>query len=388
MVEYARVLHVVQPRDGGVAGYVAAACADQLSRDWDVAVACPPDGQLAAELARLGVPHLPWRATRTPGPATVGETRDLARLVRRYRPQAVHLHAAKAGLAGRLLLRGRVPTLFQPHGWSWLAAEGVLRPASVAWERAAARWADRLVCVGEQEAEQGRACGVDGAYVVIRNGVDLRRFRPGDEGARRAARIRLGVPAQGPLAVCVGRVTRQKGQDVLLSAWETVARQLPLAQLALVGDGDLLPGLREHGTPGVHFAGAVTDVRDWLVAADLVVLPSRWEGLPLTALEAFATGRSVVASDVPGLSEIVAPSVGALVPPERAEPLAEALLRRLRDLDLARTEGAAAVRHAAGFDVRRTLGRLAYLTSTVAATRGTSLVRSPGVPALSPREVR
>jgi glycosyltransferase involved in cell wall biosynthesis len=377
-----RVLHVAQPCDGGVAGYVLAAAADQRDRGWDVAVAAPPGGRLAADLAQAGVPRLDWPATRGPSRATPRETRALGRLVGSYRPDVVHLHSAKAGLAGRLHLRGRIPTLFQPHGWSWLAVDGPVRAASRGWERAAARWTHRLVCVGEQEAAAGRAAGVRGPYAVVRNGVDLRRFAPAGEAARLAARARLGVPADAPLAVCVGRLTRQKGQDVLLSAWPAVARHCPRARLALVGAGDLLPQLlaRAADLTGVSLPGAVADVRDWLAAADVVALPSRWEGLPLTALEAMATGRPVVASDVPGLAEILTPHIGALVPPDRPAPLAEALLRRLREPGLGRAEGAAAARHAEGFDAAHTYTRLAGLTRAAAG-------RHPE-PALSTEERR
>ncbi|MGH3814171.1 MAG: glycosyltransferase, partial [Pseudonocardiaceae bacterium] len=118
------VLHTVQPTDAGVAGYVAAVATDQLARGWRVMVACPCGGHLAADLATRGIPRLRWPATRSPGADTVPETQRLRRLIRAVRPDVVHLHSAKAGLAGRLALRGRRPTLFQPHGWSWLAVRG------------------------------------------------------------------------------------------------------------------------------------------------------------------------------------------------------------------------------------------------------------------------
>jgi glycosyltransferase involved in cell wall biosynthesis len=363
------VLHVAQPTDGGVAGYLVAACRDQLARGWDVAVACPPDGRLATDLTALGATWLSWPARRGPGTDARDESRRLAGLIARHRPDVVHLHAAKAGLAGRLALRRRRPTLFQPHGWSWFAVSGALRRASIAWERAAARWTDLFVCVGAAEVEQGRAIGVRGRYTVVRNGVDLDRFPPADEDARAAARHRLGVDPAVPLAVCVGRVTRQKGQDVLVPAWHRVRLQCPDAELALVGDGDLLPALRSTPVPGVRFAGAVTDVRPWLVAADLVVLPSRWEGLPLTALEALATGRCIVASAVPGLAEVVAPGAGALVPPDDPDALAGAVALRLRDPARTAAESTAAARHARQFDISRTFDRLATVTHRVAATK-------------------
>jgi glycosyltransferase involved in cell wall biosynthesis len=365
------VLHVAQPREGGVAGYVVAACRDQLARGWNVTVACPDGGRLADDLTRAGIPRLRWPAVRSPGPESMAEALRLRALTERIRPDVVHLHASKAGLAGRLgLRRRRLPVLFQPHGWSWLAVEGALRTASMSWERAAARRTDLFLCVGEAEEQQGRSHGIRGRYAVVHNGVDLDRFRPAGDAARAGARARLGLPATAPLAVCVGRVTRQKGQDVLLGAWPAVRWRCPSARLALVGDGDLLPALRAAAPPGVTFAGAVDDVRDWLAAADVVVLPSRWEGLSLTVLEAFAAGRGVVVSDVPGLAEVVTAGVGARVAPGDPVALADALALRLVSPAVARSESAAAARHAARFDMRLTFERLAAETAAVVGKSG------------------
>ncbi|MGH3822504.1 MAG: glycosyltransferase, partial [Pseudonocardiaceae bacterium] len=308
------VLHAAQPTEAGVARYVAAVATDQLARGWRVTVACPGGGLLAAALAACGVPRLHWPATRSPGMDTVSETRRLRQLISAAAPDVVHLHSAKAGLAGRLAMRGGLPTLFQPHGWSWLAARGATAGGALAWERLAARWTDLLVCVGEGEASHARHRRVCARHVVIRNGVDLSHFAPVDQCARVAARDLLGVDQDAPLAVCLGRVTRQKGQDVLLAAWPRVRRQRAAAQLCVVGDGDLLPGLRPCALPGVRFVPPVTDPRPWYAAADVVVLPSRWEGLSLTLLEALASGCSMVVSDIPGLAEAVTDAVGARVP--------------------------------------------------------------------------
>ncbi|GAA0924695.1 glycosyltransferase [Nonomuraea longicatena] len=360
------VLHVSQPVDGGVARYVGEAAADQAARGWSVAVAAPAEGPLPRELAARGVACLPWEATRSPGPATLREARALAAVVAGFAPDVVHLHSAKAGLAGRLALRGRIPTIFQPHGWSWLACDGPMASASAAWERLAARWTDALVCVGDGEAAQGWGAGIRHPLVVIRNGVDPARFVPADVVGRATARGKLGLPLGAPLAVCVGRLTRQKGQDVLLDAWPAVRRRCPDAVLALVGDGDLRAALERVAGPGVVFAGPAADVRPWYAAADLVVLPSRWEGLPLIALEALASGRSVVGTDIPGLAEVLTPEVGALVPPDDTTALTAALARRLGHPPLVWDEGQAAVIRAKEFDLRVTLDLLAELTSATA----------------------
>lgn len=359
------VLHVAQPTEAGVARYVLGACRDQCARGWHVTAACPDGGQLADGLARAGVPRLRWAAVRSPGPASLGEAARLRALVRTVRPDVLHLHASKAGLAGRLWPGPGAPVLFQPHGWSWLAVEGAMRSACVWWERVAARRTALLICVGDGEAEQGRAMGVHGRYAVVRNGVDLDRFRPANDGDRSAARCRLGVPDGVPLAVCPGRLTRQKGQDVLLVAWPMIRESCPEARLALVGDGDLTAAMRAAATPDVMFAGAVADVRDWLAAADVVALPSRWEGLSLVVLESMATGRSVVVSDVPGLSEALGPGVGERVRPGDPVDLAEALSKRLLDRSVCAAEGAEAARHATQFDVRHTYQQLAARTEEV-----------------------
>lgn len=365
------VLHVAQPREGGVAGYVVAAAQDQLARGWDVAVACPDGGRLADDLRAAGVPRLTWPAVRSPGRDSLAEARRLRALIELSRPDVVHLHAAKAGLAGRLRFRPTLPVLFQPHGWSWLAVTGAMRGASLAWERRAARRTDLFLCVGDTEAAYGQSQGVRGRYAIVHNGVDLTRFRPAGTRVRAEARTLLGVPAGAPLVVCVGRITRQKGQDVLLAAWPSIRARCPQARLVLVGDGDMLASLPP--APGVTFAGAVQDVRGWLAAADLVVLPSRWEGMSLTVLEAFAAGRSVVVSDVPGLGEVVVPGVGARVTPGDPAALADAVTLRLLDPARTRAEGDAAARHAGRFDQRLTYERLAAETTEVVAA---SKVRS------------
>jgi glycosyltransferase involved in cell wall biosynthesis len=363
------VLHAAQPTDAGVARYVATVAADQLARGWQVVVACPSGGHLATELGAHGVPRLHWPATRSPGVDTVSETRRLRRLVSQVQPDVVHLHSAKAGLAGRLAVRGEHPTLFQPHGWSWLAVQGATARGALVWERLAARWTDLLVCVGEGEAAHARHRQVGARHVVIRNGVDLASFTPATEQIRAATRDRLGIDREAPLTVCLGRITRQKGQDVLLTAWPQVRRHCPAAQLCIIGDGDLLTTLRSCAPPGVRFVPPVTDPRPWYAAADVVVLPSRWEGLSLTLLEALASGCSVVVSDIPGLAEALTASVGARVPAGDVGALADAVALRLGDRDLRAVEASAARLAADAFDVRRTHEQLAAVTAQVAQRR-------------------
>ncbi|WP_308800513.1 glycosyltransferase, partial [Streptomyces sp. NEAU-H3] len=211
------------------------------------------------------------------------------------RPDLLHLHSAKAGLAARLAVRGALPTVFQPHAWSFEAAGGPVGAFARHWERYGARWADRLLCVSEAERRTGEQAGVRGEFAVLPNGVDLTAFRP--EGGRYA----YGDGA--PLVVCVGRLCRQKGQDVLLRAWPAVREAVPGARLVLVGDGPDEAALRQQAGAGVEFAGTARDCARWYRAADLVALPSRWEGMALAPLEAMACGRALVLTDTGGARE-------------------------------------------------------------------------------------
>lgn len=360
-----RVLHVAQPTDAGVHRYVLGAARDQDGRGWDVTVACPDGGRLPGDLVDNGIRRRRWEASRQPGPSVVREVRALSSLVREVSPDVVHLHSAKAGLAGRLAVRGAVPTVFQPHGWSWLATSGVEARVARRWERWAVRWTSEVVCVGDGEVEQAHAAGVD-RTTVIRNGVDLAVFAPAGSAERAAARRGIGLADDARVVVCPGRVTRQKGQDVLLQAWPAVRAACPSAELVLVGAGDLQVPESAVTQPGVRRAGAVDDIRPHLAAADVVVLPSRWEGLSLAALEALASGRSLVASRVPGLAEVVDPRVGGLVEAEDPVDLADALVRRVLSPHLTEIEGSAAVGHARSYDIRHTYDRLAELTERVA----------------------
>ncbi|MDN5920531.1 MAG: glycosyltransferase [Pseudonocardia sp.] len=370
-----RILHVAQPTAGGVAGYLAAAARDQARRGWRVSVAAPSGGELEALLAGSGVDRRDWPAGRSPDRAVVSESLRLRRIVRAVRPEIIHLHSAKAGLAGRLAVRGALPTLFQPHGWSWLAVTGPTAAMARRWERRAVRWTDLCVCVGEGERAHAEAAGIGGTLTVVRNGVDLARFARAGAAERRSARATLGVAGDVPLVVCPGRITRQKGQDVLLEAWPRVRASVPRAELALVGGGDPAVGAGS----AVHRPGAVRDVRPWLAAADVVVFPSRWEGLSLGLLEAMAVGRSTVVSAVPGLAELVEGPVGAAVPAGAPVPLADAVVARLLDPARAGAEGAAAASRARpDFGSGVTLDRLAAVTLQVRQRRHGPAVCSAG----------
>jgi glycosyltransferase involved in cell wall biosynthesis len=165
----------------------------------------------------------------------------------------------------------------------------------------------------------------------VRNGVDLERFRPGDQAAARRA---LGLPANGRLLLGVGRLVPGKGFDVAASA---LAKLPADVQFVLVGDGPERAAIAAIGGARVHFLGARApdDVALSYRACDLFVLPSEREGWPNVVTEALASGLRVVATRVGGIPQILdegspaGGALGALVAPHDAGAFAAALQRTL-----------------------------------------------------------
>lgn len=332
------------PTTEGVPVVLMSYVRDQVARGWEVTVACPDDGWLATTAREAGARVLSWPATRSPGPATAGETRRLAALARDVAPDLVHLHSSKAGLAGRLAVRGRVPTVFQPHAWSFHAAAGPIRRVTQLWERAAARWTTAFVYVSHAEQDEAARAGIRGRAWVIPNGVDLTRLTPATEADRAVARQQLDLPG-APLALCVGRLSAQKGQHDLLDVWPLVRQVVPDATLVLVGQGPDGPALAARAVDGVRLVGNRDDVPSWLAAADVVVAPSRWEGMALAPIEAMARARYVIATDVAGMREALPVGASTTVPVGAPQALAAALADRLADPAGTDAAGLAARRH-------------------------------------------
>lgn len=177
---------------------------------------------------------------------------------------------------------------------------------------------------------------------VIQNGTDLSRFNRAHRPPQ-GMKADLGFAAVDPVLLLIGRLEPQKGHSVMLQAMPAVLREFPKARLVCIGDGGLLPKLNEQiATLGIQnsarMLGYQSNVPDWLALADVLVLPSFYEGLPLVAIEALAAGKAVVATSVDGTPEVVIDGrTGLLVPAGDSAALAEATCRMLRDTNLRQT---------------------------------------------------
>lgn len=191
--------------------------------------------------------------------------------------------------------------------------------------------ADRFVANNREALEMLRELKFPPRQVAyIPNGVDTDHFRPAH---KQDARRRLGLPIERAVVLYVGRLAHVKGVDVLIQAWCRLPEQVRFrGLLVIVGDGEerykLEQYVRQRGLDEtVVFRGQQEDVLDYLHAADVVVLPSRSEGMPNTLLEAMACGLPTVSSAVGGIPDVVTNNVNGLtVGPEDVDGLATALV--------------------------------------------------------------
>jgi glycosyltransferase involved in cell wall biosynthesis len=230
--------------------------------------------------------------------------------VRRFRPDVVLAHNVSASLVARIAAPRRpVVTVF--HGVADADVAGAVRVLR--------RVSSAVVAVASASASRLLDAGLD-SVTVIPNAV----FPTPARVDRATVRKSLGTAADVPVALCPARLEPQKRHDVLLDAWALVPGK---AELWLAGDGSLRPELeaQARGLGRVRFLGTRTDVRDLLEAADVTVLTSDWEGMPIALLESLAADRPVVASDVDGVREVLAGGGGILVPRRSPEQTAKAL---------------------------------------------------------------
>ena len=261
---------------------------------------------------------------------------ELLRVLRAKRADVVHMHGYGATTFGRLCAwRLRIPSILHEHAnhtdtpWFQKVADRVLAPHT-----------DLAIAVSESTAEfttRARLMPAERTKVVYLGSPldEFARPRSADEIA--SARASLGLT---PDTIAVGTVTRlmpSKGNEYLVAAVPEIARRQPRVRVLIIGEGELDDVLRAQATAlglgdRLMFVGFRRDVAEALSALDLVVFPSLWEGTPLTAFEALAAGKPIVATDADGLLDILTSGHDAMVVPKRdSQALADAVVALVED---------------------------------------------------------
>ncbi|WP_174298604.1 glycosyltransferase [Sphingomonas bacterium] len=350
-----RVLHVTESAQGGVGTYLAEILPSQERRYGASNVRALVPRQHAAHLSGVDRHMLAtWDRQDRSALGLLRLTAAIRREIAAFAPTVVHAHSSIAGGVVRLMHGGRRPfrIVYCPHGWAFDRRSSAMKRRLVERiERRLASAADAIVVISDHERREGTRIGIEPARLaLVLNGIaDL---PPAHSARWDDERIKM---------LFVGRMDEQKGFDTLLDAVEPLRDRVALRVVgkAVAGPAMLSRTVREQ----VEYLGwrSLAEVATEIAAADVVVIPSRWEGFGLVALEAMRGHCAVVASDVGGLREIVVEGVtGHLVPPDSPERLMRVLA--LHDRGGWQAMGRAGrTRYEATFTARRMNDELAAL---------------------------
>jgi glycosyltransferase involved in cell wall biosynthesis len=299
--------------------------------------------------------------------------REIRIALRRQSPDLVALHSSKAGILGRIAARSLgLPALLTAHGWNF--TPGIAPVAAAVYrqiERMAGRISTRIITVSEYDRRLALEAGLTGAdhVVAVHNGIpDI------------PLELRAQPDRTPPRLVMIARFEAQKDHPTLLRAlaglrdseWE----------LDLIGDGPLLKrmeslaaevGLRDR----VNFRGQRMDVPQLLAGAQVSLLVTNWEGLPLSILESMRAGLPVIATDVAGIGEAISDGeTGYLVPRGDVKLLQDRIARLLGDARRRLRQGQAArARYERHFTLEQFVGRTLAVYEDVLAERKSGRVR-------------
>lgn len=348
------ILHVTEHCLGGVATYVAETMTRQReSGRWskvglvaDPAFAEPRLMVAADDCLEYGSGRSPLGVLRA--------ARRVQALVESFRPTLVHLHSSYSGVYGRLFAGGR-PTdpaiVYCPHGWSFdMETKAAKQAVYRAVERRLAPKADVLISISGHDHAVAEAAGLGhGAHLNIPHGVPA--ATPGSPPA--------ALDEDALHLMFVGRLGRQKGVDLLTAALAHVARQD--IRLHVIGMPDSEEGAGyDLSDPRIRRHGWIDygDIDSWYAAADALIVPSRWEGFGLVAVEAMRNGLAVLASDRGALREVLDHgAAGALFDPTDARGFAN-LIESLTPDMLARLGEAGRRRYQAAYTPERATASL------------------------------
>lgn len=279
--------------------------------------------------------HIPQAVEVTPlelsSPMHVAAALKFCRLLMKGKFQIVHSHMFWSSVFASPVARAcRVPVVVETlHGTeAWRTGW----KASFVVDRAATRFVSHYVAVCESDAQflKNKKKVAADKITIIHNGIDVRRFAA-PSTTRKAMREALGFSETDCVLIMVARFHPGKGHRVVLEAMRRLLPLHPQLKLICLGEGAAEAKLRSECEASglmhnVRFLGYQPNVPEWLAAADVNVLPSFYEGLPLTVLEAMAAGLPTVASKVGGIPEAIEDGVsGFLVPPGDPEKLARAI---------------------------------------------------------------
>ncbi|WP_144107896.1 glycosyltransferase family 4 protein [Paraburkholderia sp. BCC1886] len=297
-----KIVHVVETWIGGVANYVRALMVEQRNLGHELVLVCDPRNLKRADIGVDGIVIVDYRSSRNPALIPLIAHR-LKKLLDSLHADVIHCHSTYPGLYVRLSRFDQAKILYTPHAWSFMKRDisPLTRVGFALVEKALSRRCTRILCMSFDEVRAAKRHGIgvekiDLVYTGIAS--EATGERPAD--AYPATRL-------APVAIQVGyfgRLDYQKGFDILLKAIPLLKESLHVHVFgaAVRGGVELRaddPAVTYHGWIGPE------ETRRAMLAMDVIVVPSRWEGLALVPIEAMRAGKVLVVSSEGSLPEQV-----------------------------------------------------------------------------------
>ncbi|MFA3784116.1 glycosyltransferase family 4 protein [Melioribacteraceae bacterium 4301-Me] len=306
---------------------------------FDVEVACEKSGYLVDELNKIGVKVHPLKISNRPNIFSLIKTYQL---IKKISPDILHTHGGTAGFYGRLAaiknFKGAVIHTY--HGIHYLNFDKPLqKKIYTVIDKFLLKFTHCTICVAKNDFELGMKYGIvrKEKSAVIFNGVDIDQFTQSNQIEKSTIKLKI---SNTTIIGSVGRLHPQKGYEYLIKASEDVIKNYQNVRFVIVGDGELRNDLELLAKKSkvenyFTFLGSRTDIPSLIKQFDIFVLPSLWEGLPLVLLEAMASKKPIVATNVNGITEIIENGKeGILIPPKNYQALSKAIIHLLNNKQL------------------------------------------------------
>jgi len=344
-----RVLEAITPsRIGGAEVYVSELCNRLPDCGIETMLFCPSGRTFVDYAKKSNLNPITWNTHGKLDPLTVIR---LTRLIISSNCQAIHTHLSTASLLGAFAAKfAKIPSVAHVHGMN---------------SAFSFKYADRIIAVSEAVKANLAAQGLEKNVHVVYNGVDMERFAP---ILVRDARSRTGLQHAGLVFGVFGRLSVEKGQLTAIEAFAKAFSDRQDAVLLVVGDGRDEQMLKNKASElavsdKVRFIAFTRDIGDLIASCDAVLVPSLKEGFGLTAVNAMAMCRPVIASRVGGLPEVVVDGeTGLLVEPGNTDSLADAMQKIAADAELAQHMGQAGrIRAVDKFEINKQIAQVASI---------------------------
>lgn len=311
----------------------------ELTHEYDVVAVSTPDADLDYVSRTEGVPAIGVKMERHISPLSdLRSLWQLYRIMRRERPWMVHSMTPKAGLLCMMAAwMARVPVRIHTFtGLVFPTATGLSQKILITTDRILCRCATHIIPEGEGVKRDLQNFGITRKPLkVLANGnvrgIDLKHYDRTTQVMEQADKIR---DSSATTFVFVGRLVRDKGINELVEAFTRLNVERPDTRLILVGHYEpeldpIHPSTIKaiDANPAIEAVGPQSDVRPWLAASDVLVLPSYREGFPNSVIEAGAMGLPSIVTDINGANEIIIPDRnGVIIPPRNSDAIYKAML--------------------------------------------------------------